>query len=326
MSTLPGTGWGVSIPFGDTGLAGQADQYVRLIEAGYTDLWTLEASGWDAFTPLAMVAHRLPAARFGTAVVPVFTRGAATLAGHAAALAELVGDRFTLGVGTSTPAIVENWNGLPYREPYQRTKDTVNFLRRALAGEKVTERYATFEVRGFRLDRPPAHPPRLMVAALRPGMLKLAGAISDGAVLSWAAADDVSALARLVGPGKAIAARLFVCPSTDRDRVLALARRHIAWYANTPVYRAFHEGLGRSDAFAAMWARWDAGDRRGAVDAIGADVVDDLVVSGSREQCLEHIHRYRAAGVHTPILHFLPVDTTAFEAAMSLAPTPTSVI
>lgn len=100
MTSSPGQGqrWGVSLPFSDEGLAQQIDQYRELADAGYTDFWTLEASGWDAFTPLAMVASSIPHARFGTAIVPVFSRGAATLAGHAAAMAELFADRFTLGI------------------------------------------------------------------------------------------------------------------------------------------------------------------------------------------------------------------------------------
>ncbi|MBA4867257.1 LLM class F420-dependent oxidoreductase [Streptomyces sp. PSKA54] len=315
----PEARWGVSIPFADIGLAEQVDQYRRLADSGYTDFWSLEATGWDAFTPLSMVAAFLPQARFGTAIVPVFTRGAATLAGQAAAMAELCGDRFTLGIGASTRTIVEHWNGLPYEEPFHRTRDTLRFLQRALNGEKVTEEFRTFSVRGYRLDRPPAQPPRMMVAALRSGMLKLAGSESDGAILSWLAVEDVPRISAIVGEGKSLAARLFVCPSTDRDRVLAIARRQIAWYANAPVYQAFHEWAGRSEAFTPMWSRWDAGDRRGALEVIPEPLVDDLVINGPPEACAEHVRRYQAAGVQIPILHFLTVDSTSFKAAMSLA-------
>ncbi|MEV0056068.1 LLM class flavin-dependent oxidoreductase [Saccharopolyspora shandongensis] len=255
----------MSVPFTDGGLAAQVDQYRRLFAAGYTDFWSLEATGWDAFTPLSMVAAQLPEARFGTAIVPVFSRGAATLAGHAAAMSELIGDRFTLGIGASTPTIIENWNGLPYEDPFHRTKDTLTFLRQALAGEKVTEEYRTFSVKGFQLQR-----------------------AADGAILSWVSVDDVPQIKEIVGVDKDIAARLFVCLSTDRERVLESARRNIAWYANAPAYRAFHEWCGRGEEFGPMWPKWDAGDRRGALGAIPESVVDALVVNGSPQECVQH--------------------------------------
>jgi hypothetical protein len=149
-------------------------------------------------------------------------------------MAELFADRFTLGIGASTRTIIEDWNGVTYDEPFHRTKDILSFLQRALAGEKITEEFRTFSVRNFQLERAPEKPPRTMVAALRPGMLKLAGNQSDGAILSWVAVEDLPRIQAIVGPGKTLAARVFVCPSTDRDQVLAIARRQIAWYANAP--------------------------------------------------------------------------------------------
>ncbi|MFC5731563.1 MULTISPECIES: LLM class F420-dependent oxidoreductase [Nocardioides] len=314
----PGDRWGVSLPFTDEPLVTQIDQYRQLADEGCTDFWTLEARGWDAFTPLAMAATTLSDVHVGTAIVPVFTRGAATLAGHAAAMAELYGDRFTLGLGASTPPIVQNWNGQSYEDPYHRIKDTVRFLKAALAGEKVTENYRTFSVRGFQLERPPAHPPKMLLAALRPGMLKLAGSETDGALLSWASVDDVPRIQEIAGSHACLGARLFVCPSTDRDHVLATARRQIAWYATTPAYRAFHEWAGRTEPLARMWHHWEAGDRRVAVDSIPEGVVDELVVSGSPEQCVEHLDRYRAAGIQIPIIHLIASGTSTFAAALSL--------
>src|SRR5205807_1745954 len=80
-----------------------------------------------------------------------------------------------------------------FAEPYKRTRDTIRFLRAALAGEKVDETFDTFTVRGFRLGRPlaPEAVPPILVAGLRPGMLRLAGREGDGAIINWLSADDV---------------------------------------------------------------------------------------------------------------------------------------
>src|SRR5262249_60560887 len=107
-------------------------------------------------------------------------RGPALLAMDAATCASLAPGRFVLGIGTSSPVIVEDWNGLKLDRPYQRARDTLKFLRPALAGEKVSGEFETFTVRGFRLDPPPAQPPGLVLAALPPGLVRLAAPPAGG--------------------------------------------------------------------------------------------------------------------------------------------------
>ena len=213
--------------------------------------------------------------------MPAYTRGPALLAQSAAALAEAAPGRFALGIGTSSNVIVERWNGIPFDEPYRRTRDLIRFLRLALAGEKVDAAFDTFTVKGFRLGRPPEVAPPILVAALRPGMLRLAGREGDGAIINWLSADDVTRVVREVGPGKEIVARIFVLPIEDADAARAVARRMITAYLNVPVYAAFHEWLGRGPALKEMWAAWSAGDRKAALAAIPDEVVDDLVLHGS---------------------------------------------
>jgi alkanesulfonate monooxygenase SsuD/methylene tetrahydromethanopterin reductase-like flavin-dependent oxidoreductase (luciferase family) len=135
----------------------------------------------------------------------------------------------------------------------------VRFLKRALAGEKVSEQYETFTVDGFRLDNAPPDPPPIVVGALREGMLTMAGTEADGAVVNWLSAEDVKRVAPIVrsgGPDKEVAARIFVCPSTDVEAVRAQGRRFITAYLNVPVYRRFHEWLGRENDLGAMWTAW----------------------------------------------------------------------
>jgi probable F420-dependent oxidoreductase len=299
--------YGITIPFDHVPLAEQRAWYVEAAELGYTDLWSSEAGGADAFTPLALAAAWAPSLRLGCAIVPAFTRGPGLLAMSVATMAEAAPGRFVFGIGTSSDVIVERWNGIPFAEPYKRTRDMVRFLRAALAGEKVDAEYDTFTVRGFRLGRrlaPDAVPP-ILVAALRPGMLRLAGREGDGAIINWLSADDVRAVVPHVGEGKEIVARIFVCPSEDADAVRAMGRFAIAAYLNVPVYAAFHAWLGRGDTLGPMWDHWKAGDRKGAVASIPDAVVDDLIVHGSPEACRAHIRRYLDNGVTTAALAIL---------------------
>jgi len=315
--------YGITVPLPGIPLAEQRDLVSSLPDLGYTDVWSAEAGGADAFTPLALASVWAPTLRLGTAIVPVFTRGAATLAQSVAALADAAPGRVAIGLGTSTEIIVRRWNGLPFEAPYARVRDTVRFLRAALSGQRVSQSYETFTVDGFRLQLVPQQPPQLLVAALRPGMLRLAGREADGAVINWLAAEDVPTVVRHVheaGPGKEIVARLFVILDEDADRARAAARRLIAAYLTVDVYRRFHEWLGRGELLAPMWRAWEAGDRAAAVAAIPDEVVDALVVHGDAARCRDRIRAYAEAGVTTPVVALVPGPTPVAEAVRALAP------
>jgi probable F420-dependent oxidoreductase len=304
--------YGMTIPITGVPLAEHRDVLREMVDLGYTDFWSSEAGGTDGFTPLALAAVWAPEARLGIAIIPAFTRGPALLAMSVASLAEAAPGRFVMGLGASSNVIVERWNGVPYEQPYARVRDSVLFLRRALTGEKVEEDYESFSVKGFRLQMaPPDEPPRILVAALREGMLRLAGRVGDGAILNWISAEDVKTMVEPVhagGSDKEVVARLFVCPTSDRAAARAIGRRAIAAYLTVPVYAACHEWLGRGEQLAGLWERWQAGDRKGALDAIPDEVVDDLIIHGSPGECREHVARYVEAGVDTPVLAIVHAD------------------
>ena len=312
--------YAITIPFEGVPLSAQRTWWEECAELGYTDLWSVETNGADAFVPLALAASWIPQVRLGTAIVPAFTRGPALLAQSAATLASIAPGRFVLGVGSSTEPIVTRWNGIAFDEPYKRTRDVVRFLKEALTGARVEHEYETFSIRGFRLGLVPETPPPILVAALRPGMLHMAAREADGAIINWLSAEDVKTVAAEVGPDKELVCRIFVCPSDDAEVVRPAARFAIASYLTVPVYAAFHEWLGRGPQLAGLRDRWAAGDRKGALSEIPDAVVDDLVVWGTPEHCRSRIADYVRNGVTTPCLYVLPFGLDLREAIRSLAP------
>jgi len=304
------------------------DRLVELADLGYTDIWSAESDGADGFTPLALAAAWEPRLRLGTAIIPAYTRSPACFAQSVASLADAAPGRFAIGIGSSSNVIVERWNGVPFVEPYKKVRDVVRFLNDALSGEKVAKKYETFQVDGFRLGVRPEQKPAILVAALREGMLRLAGRESDGAIINWLSPADVKKVVSVVrdaagGAEREIVARLFVCPSENADVVRAAARFAIAAYLNVPVYAEFHRWLGRGDALQGMWDAWKAGDRKAALAEIPDEVVDDLVVHGSPAKCRATIDEYFANGVTTSSLAILALDPTLdhWQAVRDLAPT-----
>ena len=290
---------GVTVPLGGLPLHEHKAWYEELVALGYTDLWSAEAGGHEGLVPLALAAAWTPTLRLGTAILPVYTRGAATLAEATASMCQAAPGRFALGIGCSSPTIVENWNAVPFEKPYQRVRDTIRFLRAALAGEKVTADYETFSVKGFRLDVPVPEMPPILVGALRGGMLRLAGREGDGAITNWLAPADVPKIVEQVGPDKEIVTRIIVFPTTDFDTVRAIGRRVVAADLTVPAYAAFQEWLGRGDALRDMNAAWAAGDRARALELVPDTLLDELIVHGSPAECARGVEEYVAAGVTT---------------------------
>src|ERR671931_1459004 len=150
--------WGLTLPLPGIPISAHRPLVERAEAAGYTDLWSGETNGPDGFTPLAAAAVWTERVRLGTGVVGVFTRGPALLAQQAAALADLSGGRFALGIGASSDRIVEGWNKMPFQRPLTRIAETLDFLDAAFAGERTAT--------GFKLEQPPAEPVPVILAAL----------------------------------------------------------------------------------------------------------------------------------------------------------------
>jgi probable F420-dependent oxidoreductase len=312
--------YGITIPFEGVTLLEHRDWFHRLADLGYTDVWSAEVDGADGFTPLTVAALSEERLNLGVAVTPTFTRGPGLLAMSIAAMAEVAGGRFTMGLGASSQPVVERWNGIPYEKPYQRTRDVLRFVKRALDGEKIDEVFETFEIHGFKLSRPVINRPPILLGALRPGMLRLAGEEADGAILNWLAASDVAQCRREVGENKTIAARLFVIPLEDADAARFVARRMISSYLTVNAYAEFHRWLGRGDALTPMWEAWAEGNRKLANEVIPDEVVDELVIHGSYDECREHVGRYIEAGIEIPSIAIVPFGVDLKDAVEGLAP------
>ena len=317
--------FGVDIALPGVPLHSARQQIEELRDWGYTKLWSSEVSKEDAFTPLTLAAAWVPELHLGTAIVPVFTRGPGLLAMTAGALADAAPGRFSLGIGTSSDNIVTKWNGIPFVDPYKRTRDTVRFLRQALTGERVDEIYDTFEIHGFRLGRVPEIPPPLLIAALRPQMLRLAGREADGVICTFAAPSDMPKIIEQVGPGKDIVCKIFLCPNAEPEAFYRDAKRIINAYLNVDVYARYQEWLGRGDTLRPMWDAWQAGDRKAALAAVPDSLVDEFFFHGTPEECWAAVQRYIDNGVTSPILeiHEFGVDLREGLAAMAPAHRPT---
>jgi probable F420-dependent oxidoreductase len=264
-------------------------------------------SGYDAFTPLTVAATATEQMRLGTGVVGVFTRGPGILAQHAGTLQNLSGGRFWLGIGSSSNVIVERWNGVPFEKPLTKVRDTIEYLRPALAGEKAPG--------GFKLEQPPEQPVPIVVGALREKMLQTAGELGDGAFLNFLPLASVEQVLAEVRKGERAAGKeegsvetfcRFFCIQGEREQAMNLARFMFCAYATVPVYEKFFRWLGYGDAIDPMVEAWRGGDRGKALEAAPDELIEDVFVLGEPAEQRERLEGYVEKGVNTPVLLIVP--------------------
>jgi probable F420-dependent oxidoreductase len=243
---------------------------------------------------------------------------------QAAAVADAAPGRFALGLGTSSETIVEGWNAARMERPLARVRDTLRFLREALAGARVDRAYETFSVRGFVLEQAPSRPPALLIAALRERMLALAGAEADGVCLSLLSADDVRRVLPTFeaagGRGKEVFLRVGVAALADAARARRLGRRLLAPYLGAGPYARFHAALGRDGEVERVVAALRNRDRAAAEAAIPDGWLDGIIVHGPPEACRAQLARFVAAGVTTLCIDVLASDLPWLDAQRTVLP------
>jgi probable F420-dependent oxidoreductase len=306
--------WGLTLPLAGVPLGDHRELVQRAEAVGYTDLWTGETAGPDGFTPLALSAAWTERARLGTGIVGVFQRGPALLAQEAAALADASRGRFVLGIGSSSDRIVEGWNGIPFEKPLSRVRETLEFLRTALDGERTGS--------GFKLETAPAERVPIVLAALRGKMLELAVQRADGAFTNFlplAGLPKVTAQLQGAPDGFELLCRFFCLPG-EREAVEPLARFMFSSYITVPVYTAFYRWLGYGEQIDPMVAAWEAGDRKAAAAAAPWEVIEEMFLFGTPEQMKERLAAFVEGGVTLPILTPIVTPDRLGETIEALAP------
>jgi probable F420-dependent oxidoreductase len=279
-------------------------------ELGYTSFWTAETTGPEAFSLLAAAGAAGPGLDLGTGVLALQLRTPMLVAMAGATLQALHPDRdVLLGVGISSPVVTERWHGVPYGDrPLQHVREYVTLLRACLSGEKVDFAGDFYRVKGFRLGvRLGERRPKIVVGALNPAMLRLAGELADGVLLNYLPASHVPwSVARVREGGDATVYAYVHAGACEREEGLELAKRDLFSYAVVDSYARNFERAGYGDAVAEVRERFAAGDRAGAVAAVSDEMVDGIDVMGDDDTVAATMAAYADAGVDVPVLMPLP--------------------
>jgi probable F420-dependent oxidoreductase len=290
---------------------------------GYHTAWVGESSGYDAISLMTLIASHTDRIHVGSAVMPVQTRTPVVLGVSAASLGHVAPGRVALGLGLSSRTIVGDWHGLPFGNSLRQIREAVRIIRLAASGERVNFEGTFYRVKNFRMTTPPPEKPvRVVLAALGPEMLELAGEVADGVVLNWIPPETVPASIKHLEAGSRRAGRTLdgfeiasfirTCITDDPPTARDALAREITGYAIVDTYASFFRSAGFRDEVDAVNAAWKAGDRAGAVKQVSPRVLDGLGVVGDEAFCRDRIAEFARAGLTQPVIvPFAPPDARA---------------
>jgi F420-dependent oxidoreductase-like protein len=302
---------------------------------GVDSVWTAEAWGYDALTPLAYAAAGTTRIRLGSGIAQLGARSPAMLAMSALALQGLSDGRFILGVGVSGPQVMEGWHGSRFTTPVQRTRETIEIVRTIARGERLAYDGEVYKLplpdgpgRALRSFAPPAEIP-IWVASLGPRNLRLTGEVADGWIGQAVVPETASVFTRHLAVGAKTGGRsladleLSATASLElSDEVDEVAKRHARGYAFTigamgtadaNFYNDAFSRQGFGDDVQAVQRLWLDGRREEARDRVPVDLALKTNLLGTPEMVKERVRLYREAGFTT-----IRVQTTDLDALAQL--------
>lgn len=300
---------GVTMPV-DDGLG--VPDYVALARAaetaGYDSVWCGEVAGPEVFSLLGVLAASTSQVRLGTGIANVYARSAALAAMGFATLSSAAPGRVLAGLGASSPMVVRDWHGRDHDRPLATVEGYVTALRSAWAGERVRVEHP--RTHGFRSSLLPPQAPPVVLAAMNPRMLRLAGRVADGVFLTWCPPDEVPGLLAHVRAGEAEAGRppgsvwamaSYWAYAGDRyDDAMTRMRRLVLQYAMVPTHRGSFAGAW--DDLDRATGLWQDGDRAGALALVPDAAVHRLCAVGDGAHVADRAAGLRAAGIALPVL------------------------
>jgi F420-dependent oxidoreductase-like protein len=300
-----------------------ATETVLAAEAcGFDSVWTAEAYGSDAFTPLTWYAARTSRIKLGTGLVQLSARTPAATAMTAATLDALSGGRLTLGIGVSGPQVVEGWYGVPFPKPLARTEEYVEILRSVWRRDVVTSAGPHYPLPlsgGSGLGKPiklTLHPLRdripVMLGAEGPKNVELATRIADGWLPIFYHAERGATVydeaLRSAPAGFEIACPVTVVINDDVAVALEMVKWTLAFYiggmgaANLNFHLNVIGRMGFADQAAEVQRLFLAGDREAAMQAVPDDLADGISLCGPMDRIRERLELWRRTPVTTLLI------------------------
>lgn len=340
MKVAIGLGSPYAADIKDIQLENQITYVIEAERLGVDSVWSAEAWGYDAVTPLAYLAAKTSRIRLGTGIIQIGSRTPAMIAMTALTMAALSHGRFLLGLGVSGPQVMEGWHGVRFARPLQRTREVIDIVRMIFRGERLSYNGEIYQLplpggegKALLPDTQPRPDLPIYLATLGPKNLELTGELADG----WLGTSFIPEHAQLffapLEQGASKAGRSLadldlqvnagmVAFSDEPERLLGPLKVPLAFSIGAMgsrkhnFYNAVFQRAGYAELALRVQDLWLQGQRKAAIAQIPDELVFKTNLIGTKEMVRERLRVYQRAGVTT--LNVAPAGQTLDERLSAL--------
>ena len=278
-------------------------------------LWVPESWGREAFVSLGALSQVTTKVKLGTSILSIYARSPATTAMGATTLDMLSKNGIIIGLGASTPILVESWHGLKFENPIPRMREYIECLTQMIKGENVNYTGNYFKVKNFKLlYKPKRERIPIFIAAVNKNMISLACDLADGILLYLRPIEElkktISQIIANTSNKSFETACVIICSVSNKEPEKARERaaKTLAFYvAVGEYYNRFLSSNGFRTEVEQISSEYRQAGLNRASKFVSEKMLDSITVCGNSEECIKSLDKFISAGISLPIIQINPI-------------------
>lgn len=275
-------------------------------------VWVPETWGMESFAMLSAVAQNTTNQKIGSSIINIYSRSPSTIAMGAATIDAISKGRLILGLGSSSPPIVETFHGYEFKKPIQRMKEYVEIIRLVLSGRQVNYNGEIFNLKNFSLlIKPYRNNIPIYLAAINQKMVELTWNIADGMIFYLRPKAELKETISKMQKKKKIdvTCQLITCISNDSEKAINRAKKTLSFYiAVGKVYREFLANTGFEHETKNIFDEYKNSGLKSIHELVSGSMLKSLCITGTPEEGKKQLKEFRETGIELPIIQFNPVE------------------
>lgn len=274
-------------------------------------VWIPETWGMENFSMLSMVSQNIPKPKIGSSIINIFSRTPAAIAMGAATVDTISNGRFILGLGTSSPAIIEDFHGYEFKNPVIRMREYVEIINLIISGCPINYSGKIFNLKNFSLlINPPRKKIPIYLAAVNQKMVELTWDIGEGVIFYLRPIKELkNTISKMQLKRKIdVTCQLITCVSEDSENAIDRCKKTLAFYVSVgKIYREFLAKNGFEKETRNIFEEYEKTGFKSNHELVSDQMLKSLTISGEPEDCLKQLKNFKDSGIDLPIIQFNPV-------------------
>lgn len=274
-------------------------------------VWIPETWGMENFSMLSMVSQKMPDSKIGSSIINIYSRSPSLIAMGAATVDTISNGRLILGLGTSSPPIVEDFHGHKFEKPVSRMREYVSVIRQVLSGNIVNHDGEFFKLKGFSLlIKPLRESIPIYLAAVNKKMVQITWEIGDGVIFYLRPLDELKETISSMQQKKKIdvTCQIITAVSEDSQKAIDRTKATLAFYvAVGKIYREFLAKNGFESETNNIYEEFKKTGFTSIHEHVTDKMLDSLTICGTPDDSRKKLSKFRETGIDLPIIQFNPV-------------------